>query len=97
MIALRQVLTHLRVGVAEQPLEQLAGRAVRARHHGRAYRRIRVLGERHPEGMREAAVERECVREPIVGGDHVVGQVRALGDAAMSVAVGEEAADEFRR
>ncbi|MFF9222090.1 hypothetical protein [Streptomyces viridosporus] len=103
MTALRQVLTDHRVGVVEQPLEQFARcAAVRADHHGRAYRRIRVLGERHPEGVRQPAVERERVRQPVFVqgddlGDQVIGQVRAPDDAAMTLAVGEETANELGR
>lgn len=59
VIAFRQLLTHARVGIVEQPLEQLAWRALRTDHQCRAYRRVRVLGQHHPKGMREAAVECE--------------------------------------
>ncbi|MFF3863360.1 hypothetical protein [Streptomyces sp. NPDC002209] len=100
MIALRQVSAYLWVGVVEQPFIRLSRCVARSNRHSRAYRGIQVLGKHHPEGVREAAVEGERVREPVVVsgndlGDHVIAQVRPLGHLAKALAIAEEASHEF--
>ncbi|WP_236047699.1 hypothetical protein [Streptacidiphilus fuscans] len=61
-----------------------------------------MQGKRHAEGVREAPVERQRVREPEVVdgddlGDHVVVQVQSLGDAATASAVRKETTDQLGR
>ncbi|MFI8265782.1 transposase [Streptomyces sp. NPDC085665] len=53
------MFANLRVSVAEQPFEQPSRCAVRSNGYSPANCRIRVLGQHHPEGLWEAAVEGE--------------------------------------